>query len=379
MRPRRRQKGFVLAATMIGVFLFIAAAAAAVLIWKARSANAERASLVQQQAHDMQAAAKALQRYMDWAGGTWAEGVLQQIPWSTLADEHLPASVGSYMGETGVTPWLQAYAVAAMRGSDGVLRGVIYDTGEPGGAALTASGIKADEMLLVKSAIAGAIAAEGDVAATLAAGQTIAAGAGQGFAMDLAPWIATPPDHAAAAVLVGFPELTAARLDDNDDDNPEIERGECRVLTASRYGGTASCPSGTQQVAEWPHCGRMNTDPASAAPFWIAYPTSYGPVVLGQKIAYAHTRIGQFCIFLGACHPTLGGVSYVSREQHELVVFLNAAPVAQYQCASTTYGLWNQSADQCIADSHQWWSGEGRCQIIQERDNTHGNDVLCCR
>ncbi|MDN5924296.1 MAG: hypothetical protein L0H70_04785, partial [Xanthomonadales bacterium] len=286
----------------------------------------------------------------------------------------------------------------AKKDANGDVRAIILDNGPPNAAMMQRAGIHDGQWLAVKQQVATTITQLGGTAAVLDKSGHIATGAAGAFSVDLSTWVSAPP-HASAVALVGFGDLEPASTRHDGSPPGPIKRGVCTIAHAT-VSGAGVCPAGKTQVAQFPHCGKLNQDPQSTT--YVSYATDYGPLVLSQRVTKAWTSISQRChvnfqgFIICPSHPVLScgrnPNCYMPPHYHQflsvvstaLVVKLNAATIdEQAACEKDTWALYDKN-DTCTLGNTVWWDpappprGEHRCALGPHFSQITGNDRLCC-
>ena len=385
--------GFVLITTLMALGIVLVALAVAAGLYSSHATHATREAMIARQAEDMRAIAQSLDQYMRWAGGAWTVDQVYTIPMATLRDNGLAAAAGAIGGRVDVTPWLQSYAVKAVRRADGTTRGVVYATGAFSEGVLRRSGDAQGHLSGLVDAVAARPSAEGVSAGVVSPGSPSVTGSASAFAMDLSDFLGLV-SAPSAVVLTGFPDLDPAGGGGTQVPPGTFHTiGRCGLARGGVH-GDGVCPSGYKTITRYPHCGDQNDNPVE----FSAKASPAGMIVFGSAF-YVDSRYTE----QATCNPDNGwcvaGFSKAPQRTHtDIVVTLEGGVLDQYTCQSRTWGWPRVSA--AVANAYgssvlgddpssacayfgsgraAAMSGDAQCAATNVSYHGGAYDALCCR
>jgi prepilin-type N-terminal cleavage/methylation domain-containing protein len=268
------QRGFTLAEILV-----VLAVVAGLVLGGAYFANntltqGKRDSAIAQQALAMAELTQAAKTYATETGHAWPDGQREITVSELIAVGRLPANWQSRFGAVGATPLGQRYVASVIKGGPAtakIYRLLVSESGDvtrghAGRAGLSIS--QTDALRAHKAAIADRLQRQHDLhAGTTGAPPSSVGLVGGGTQIGIGDQVTTPPVAAVAvAILEGYPELsrdaTAAGCPGGDCNAAPTAYSACQVQPPSGglNGTTATCPSGMDEVARWPHCRLLFTD-----------------------------------------------------------------------------------------------------------------------
>jgi len=332
--------------------MIVVAALGAMWLQKQFAADA-RESYISAEAGDLGLLATAVTKYVATPPATWvAKGTAYPILVTDLiAAGDLVSGFANRNGALGTTPFFQTYQILGeLDPTDGKPRVVITDDGTISNARLqrvnastTAAGI-----LALKMAIAAETAQKYKLAAaTMASGTSLATGVANAWTKGLGAWIpAASPG--AAAVLIGYPDLTPA----GTNTNPKDKWGHCQVVTVTNQGledaqtdyigylktscaAAAVCPAGMSELTRFPYCG---SESYQVTPQYMVYPSDVGPITLGTDKQVTDTvalKTGATtsCDINNNCKTVYLYGSYDITQTDQLVLMGGAVVTRDSRCA----------------------------------------------
>lgn len=284
-----RAGGFTLIETMIVVAAMLVIATISMMYFTQKIQSDARTSYISSEANDLGLLAQAVTKYVGTPPTSWtAKGTAYQILLADLITaQDLPANFANRNGAVGTSPFYQTYQIwGELDPTDGNPRVAILDTGNISAAQLMRMGSAntTTAVLAIKQTIANAVAQNQWAAGTIAVAANSVTGSGGAWTKDLSSWYTPTPTVAAAAVLIGYPDLSGSNSGGNNGNGSKW--GNCNVAqpTATLYNGTASgtaaaCSNGMQPIAQWPNCASFN----NTMPRYATYPTDVGAIVIGQS------------------------------------------------------------------------------------------------